>query len=50
MVERKDLQRLQKMLKDFRWEVYQMDFLHRALWYDMENYIQALIEEETEDA
>lgn len=50
MVERKDLQRLQRMMKDFRWEVYQMDFIHRSLWYDMENYIEALIEEETEDA
>ena len=50
MIEKKDLQRLQRMLKDFKYQVYDMDFMHRALWHDMENYIEALIEEETENA
>lgn len=48
MVEKKDLQKLQKMLKDFRYEVYDMDYLHRCLWHDMENYLNALITEEFE--
>ena len=49
MIEKKDLIRIQKMMKDFHYEVYNMDFMHRALWYDMENYIEALIEEEFEN-
>lgn len=49
MIEKKDLQRLQRMLKDFKYQVYDMDFMHRALWHDMENYLEALVEEEFEE-
>lgn len=49
MIKKRDLQRLQRMLKDFRWQVYDMDYMHRALWHDMETYIEALIEEEFEE-
>jgi len=49
MIKKRDLQRLQKMLKDFRWQVYDMDYLHRCLWHDMENYLEALLEEEFEN-
>lgn len=49
MIKKRDLQRLQRMLKDFKYEVYDMDYLHRCLWHDMEHYLEALIEEEFEN-
>ncbi len=49
MIKKRDLQRLQRMLKDFKYEVYDMADLHRCLWHDMEHYLEALIEEEFEN-